>query len=223
MRTDRIVEDWNEVKNVGTSHASGASVSLPHGLAGRLLPNPAPTTQAGRWGTTSGLREGVELDLAPTRETVRGNEELLQYFRPSGVRREIRSGTFKTFSTPFKVEYLYLHPVHRHLRQRIVTAALPEKRLREGIAPPTIDCKDLATWVAISLYDKHEILPHQIGASVEEGIILVYKHLFWPRTLAVEIYNDLQVAAVVSSSKQIRRCQTIAALDFKAIIAEFNA
>lgn len=80
---------------------------------------------------------------------------------------------------------------------------LPEKWIFEGIHPPTIECKNLAKSVVLKLYNDFSIYPVRISATVEEGIFIKYTNHINKRELSIEVYNDLDIAAIITKEKEI--------------------
>lgn len=120
------------------------------------------------------------------------------------------------------VQTVFTPPTESHFRNRILQAKLPAKWILGGVQPPTAECRSLAYKSWKLLYTKFGILPMRVSASVEGGITLYYEHASNGKTLIAEIYNDLEVAALVNDSKKIVYSENIKCLDFDCAFLEFN-
>ena len=85
---------------------------------------------------------------------------------------------------------------------RVYAVTLPKRLLSENIAPPTIECKNKAQSIISKLYRDFSIHPIRISASIEEGIFIKYTNYSNQRDLSIEIYNDLNVAAIVTENEE---------------------
>lgn len=82
------------------------------------------------------------------------------------------------------------------------SVTLPKRLLSENIAPPTIECKNKAQSIVSKLHKDFSINPLRISASIEEGIFIKYTNHINQRDLSIEIYNDLNVAAIVTKNDE---------------------
>ena len=80
---------------------------------------------------------------------------------------------------------------------------LPEKWISEGVHPPTVECKNLAKSAIVKFYKDFSIYPTRISATVEEGIFIKYINHANKKELSIEIYNDLDIAALITKGKEI--------------------
>ena len=80
---------------------------------------------------------------------------------------------------------------------------LPEKWISEGIHPPTAECKNLAKSVILKFHKDFSIYPLRISATVEEGVFIKYINHINKRELSFEVYNDLDIAAIITKGKEI--------------------
>ena len=80
---------------------------------------------------------------------------------------------------------------------------LPEKWISEGIHPPTVESKKLAKSIILKLYKDFSIYPIRISATVEEGTFIKYINHINKRELSIEIYNDMDIAAIITKGKEI--------------------
>ncbi len=90
-----------------------------------------------------------------------------------------------------------------NLRARLFTLSLPQRLADEGIAAPTAHCRAMAADFAVSLYEEHHVFPERIAPNVEEGITLVYVNHVADKSLAVEVYNTTEVAALLNHQQTI--------------------
>lgn len=120
------------------------------------------------------------------------------------------------------VHRVFTPPTESHFHNRILQAQLPAKRILEGVQPPTAACRAKAYEVWQRLYTKFGLLPVRVSASVEGGITLYYEHASNGKTLVVEMYNDLEVAALVNDSKKIVYSENIQGIDLDWAFLEFN-
>lgn len=102
------------------------------------------------------------------------------------------------------------------LRHWVDSVLLSEKWISEGIHPPTVECKNLAKSVVLKLYKDFSIYPVRISATVEEGIFIKYINHINKRELSIEVYNDLDTAAIITKEKEI-----IASMDIQDISDEY--
>ena len=117
-----------------------------------------------------------------------------------------------------------VNPVHNHIKENMIDQITLRKRWEiEGIKPPNIFCKNKTKEICLSLYDKYKIIPQKIDASIEEGIYVLYLNTRNNRTIEIEIYNDLDVAAIVTDNNinKIIASQDIKQNYFDYIIRHF--
>ncbi len=124
--------------------------------------------------------------------------------------------------TTWVVDRTFTPPTESHFRNRILQAKLPAKSIVAGVQPPTGECRAKSYEIWQHLYTKFGLLPVRTSASVEGGITLAYEHATNGRTLIVETYNDLEVAALINESKRIVYSENINALNFDCVFLEFN-
>lgn len=86
---------------------------------------------------------------------------------------------------------------------QILSVSLSQRWIDEGIFQPTAECKKLATNVVLKLYNEYDIYPTRISATVEEGIFIKYVNYINKKELSIEIYNDLDIASLVTKDKEI--------------------
>jgi hypothetical protein len=106
----------------------------------------------------------------------------------------------------------------RNLKAKITKLSIHEKWLLEGIEEPTYLCRELAFEVTQLLYKRHGFYPERIGSSIENGILLHYINYTNNKTLSIEVYNDLEIAAIVNSNKTIEKAEDIYNFDFNEIL-----
>jgi hypothetical protein len=97
---------------------------------------------------------------------------------------------------------------------------MPEDWAQEGVNPPNIEAKNIAKKTCISLYDDYGLIPIRISPTKEEGIFIYYKHFNNNRELFVEVYNNLEVAALVNDeeNKKIIYSEDIKGCNFLPVI-----
>ncbi len=106
----------------------------------------------------------------------------------------------------------------RNLTLKILKAFYPKEWELENIAKPSISCRQRTADIAINLLKKFELHPDRVRANIEEGITLYYKNYENDKELILEVYNTLEMAALVNKDKKIIRC-----IDFeKEDDANFN-
>jgi len=94
-------------------------------------------------------------------------------------------------------------PNPRQIRSWISLIKFPEKWRIDGIAAPNFYCKELTEKIAIKLYEDYLLLPQRITPTIEEGVFLYYRNFDKGKELSIEIYNDLEIAAVINKSDEI--------------------
>ncbi len=115
--------------------------------------------------------------------------------------------------------------VRSHIRKKMIDQIHFRKDWEEkGIKPPTVFCRDKATEICFHLFDKFELIPQRIRASIEEGIYISYFNPKNNYTLSIEVYNDLEVSTLVNDNnqKKIVKSQEINDLSFDNIMCYFN-
>jgi hypothetical protein len=104
---------------------------------------------------------------------------------------------------------------------QIESVVLPKRLLSEDIAPPTIECKKKAQSIVSKLHKNFSIHPGHISASIEEGIFIKYTNYENQRDLSIEIYNDLNVAAIVTENEETITSRDIYDESFSEIYRTF--
>ncbi len=94
----------------------------------------------------------------------------------------------------------------KNLTLKILKAFYPKEWELVNIAKPSINCRQRTAFIAIYLLKKFELSPDKVRANVEEGITLYYKNYENDRELILEVYNTLEMAALVNEDKKIMRC-----------------
>ncbi len=105
----------------------------------------------------------------------------------------------------------------KNLTLKILKAFYPKEWELENIAKPSISCRQRTADMAINLLKKFELHPDRVRANIEEGITLYYKNYENDKELILEVYNTLEMAALVNKDKKIIRC-----IDFDKEDANFN-
>ena len=94
-------------------------------------------------------------------------------------------------------------PVGQFLCSRIADATVPAPWKEEGVADPSVECRNLGLSIALGLYADYELIPHRVSASKQGGVFLAYKRSDGMRSLGVEIGNDLDAVGVVSNDTDV--------------------
>lgn len=120
----------------------------------------------------------------------------------------------------------YFEPVFSHIKNKMIDQIHFRKRWEEeGIKPPNIACKYKIKDICRHLFEKYELIPQRVNASIEGGIFVLYLNPENKRTLSIEIYNDLDVAALVNDEEnnKIINSQDITGMFFESIMKHFYA
>lgn len=112
-------------------------------------------------------------------------------------------------------------PTELHYLKQITRVRLPVKLIAQGIQPPTRECRSLAYKVWEHLYKNYDRLPIRVAASADGGVSLVYENENG-KTLTVEVYNDLEIAALVNQRTDILYSEDVDKLDFACPILAFD-
>jgi len=119
----------------------------------------------------------------------------------------------------------YFHksePIYTHIDNLIFRGLkIPEDWTQQGITPPNIEAKKIAQKICFSLYDDYSLIPIRIVPTKEEGVFIYYKNFNNNRTLLVEVYNNLEVAALMNDetnkrilySEDIKNCNFVFAIE----------
>ncbi|OGJ90700.1 MAG: hypothetical protein A2487_15305 [Candidatus Raymondbacteria bacterium RifOxyC12_full_50_8] len=134
-------------------------------------------------------------------------------------------GTIQNAGSTLKLTYNPHYEItRRHLENLVSDVALPKTWKTEGLAEPNQDCKQKSKEIIYKLFDEYRILPLRVAASVENGIFFCYKDpVNSARILSIEVYNDLDVAAVISEGKTIVASFDIENDDYTPVMHSFNA
>lgn len=89
-----------------------------------------------------------------------------------------------------------------HIFNMLQNIFFPKKWAKQGISEPNMDCKKAAQEVCLQLYKKYGIIPFRLSSTIEEGIWIYYFDPKKNRSLEVEIYNDLDIAALINDEKK---------------------
>lgn len=113
--------------------------------------------------------------------------------------------------------------LENQISQWIYSVVLPQKWHTEEIAPPTIECKNKAESAALKLYKDFHLHPIRISPSIEEGIFIKYVNHENKRELSIEIYNDLDIAAIITKNNEIIFSRDIYDESFSEVHKVFNS
>lgn len=103
--------------------------------------------------------------------------------------------------------------IESNLKTKIMNVFYPEEWLNENIAKPSVSCREETIIIGLYLYKELGIYPDRIGANVEEGITLYYKNFKDNKELIIEIYNTLEIAALLNQNSNIIRSYDIDGID----------
>jgi hypothetical protein len=134
--------------------------------------------------------------------------------------RSILTGEYHQGHDPIAAK---LNPFIEELNSWVDSISLPNKWIVEGIHPPTLECRKLAKVVVLQLLKNYSIYPSRISATIEEGIFINYINHVDRLDLSIEVYNDLDIAAIVTRDKEIIMSADIANENFTEIIQIFKA
>lgn len=91
-----------------------------------------------------------------------------------------------------------------HIETSIGLAKLPAIWVNEkDVDPPNSVAKQKANRIAVHISEKHGLLPMRVGASIENGLMLTYVVGSPQYVIKIEVYNDSDVAGVISLNKEI--------------------
>ena len=97
----------------------------------------------------------------------------------------------------------FIDPILEYLSARVYSIVIPDKWRLEEISAPTIRCKEIGSEIVRKLYKNYSIIPDRVSATVEGGIYLRYEDYRSENSLSIEVYNDLDIAAIVTKKKEI--------------------
>ena len=121
----------------------------------------------------------------------------------------------------YKINQIF-DPVNKYISSQVFSLGIPKRWISESIIPPNLDCKKLTERVALQLYKTYLLIPKRIGASIEEGVLLFYQNFNNNNELSIEIYNDLDIAAIITNDNNIISVKDIYDENFSEIISIFN-
>lgn len=105
--------------------------------------------------------------------------------------------------------------------KRINNVLFPDHWINDGVEPPNRACKDKTIEICRHLYYNYLLIPNRIASAKECGIYIAYINN--DRTMVVEIFNDLDVCAIVNNNttKQHTFCEIISNVDFNILIKDY--
>lgn len=113
-------------------------------------------------------------------------------------------GTLKKSNKHYTIEIKdFPDPLIEQIRSSIHAIKLPKKWVLEGIKPPNFLSKELAEKIAIYIYNRFQLFPNRVSASIEEGVFLYYKNFHKEKELSLEVYNDLEISGIINQSNNI--------------------
>ena len=93
--------------------------------------------------------------------------------------------------------------VESHFKKKVGSLKLSEKWQKEGVLPPNFQCKKIAKNLLVLLFDRFELMPEKIAPTIEGGIFIKYQNVENDHELIIEVYNDSDIAALISFDKKI--------------------
>lgn len=110
------------------------------------------------------------------------------------------------------------------INEKITSLKFPEKWKCEKVIPPSVECKNLAKKIISHLFYEYNIIPEWFAPSKEEGVFVLYKNRSTLKMLSIEIYNDLDVVALIKNyyKKEIIISTEIKELDFSGLYNEYT-
>ncbi|MCP4137355.1 MAG: hypothetical protein GY754_40685 [bacterium] len=93
--------------------------------------------------------------------------------------------------------------IKKQLLARLDSISYPRDWVNQGIKPINIQCKKLTEKVLLNLYENYHLIPTRIAPSIESAYFLKYINYDNNKELIVEIYNDLDIAALINKNKEI--------------------
>ncbi len=116
-----------------------------------------------------------------------------------------------------------LNPMVEQLNHWVDSVSTPMKWITEGVQPPTFECKELTKSVVFSLLKNNKMYPSRVSATIEEGTFVNYFNHVTKVNLALEFYNDLDIAAIATRDKDILLAADIENDNFKEIVEIYNS
>jgi len=92
-------------------------------------------------------------------------------------------------------------PSDDDLRSRVLSLVLPPRWAKEGVPSPTTRSKRDGSKLVSTLYKQFSLIPTRVSATVEGGVFMSYDDHRTGNTLSIEVYNDLDRAAIVTNGK----------------------
>ncbi|MDA2918058.1 hypothetical protein MYX76_00945 [Desulfobacterota bacterium AH_259_B03_O07] len=134
-------------------------------------------------------------------------------------------GTLKESNESFTIEIKdFPDPAAEQIKSSIHAIKLPNKWVKEGIKPPNFLSKEIAEQIAVYIYTTFHLFPNRVSASIEEGVFLNYRNFNKEKDLSLEVYNDLEIAAIINQNDKILKTFDIKSKDpeiYSQIIKSF--
>jgi hypothetical protein len=116
-----------------------------------------------------------------------------------------------------------IDPVIRKTHGQIDSLRISNKWKAESIAPPNVSCKKLAKSVTKNIYENfNNEYPIRIAPTIEEGVFLYYKNFDNKMEMNVEVYNDLDIVAILFKDDQVIKSYDIFNEDFTEVFRSFQ-
>ena len=111
--------------------------------------------------------------------------------------------------------------ISKQLSYQIDSLKIPNKWQQAGVYPPNIESKNKAKSIATDIYKIFECIPVRIAPSIEEGVYLQYKNFEKRLEISIEIYNDLDVVAILDDSISIISSVDVTNQEYKKLFDKF--
>lgn len=114
-------------------------------------------------------------------------------------------------------------PIYEDIKNKIYHLSFPNRWEKDGIAKPNIHSKEETVKVCRHLFDEYELIPFRIVPTKEGGLTVLYEDFSNNRSLIIEIYNDLDIAALVNDNKNksVISSVDIRSLNFSEIVKAY--
>lgn len=96
---------------------------------------------------------------------------------------------------------------------------------QEGVEKPNLASKSRAFDICKAIFFEYNFLPNKVAPTKEVGIYLSYENKSQSKSLIIEIYNNLEVAAIVTnnSKRTIEYSEDVYGLQLDNVVKVFNS
>ena len=109
------------------------------------------------------------------------------------------------------------------INQMLDDIVFPEGWIDDGVSLPSEDCKKKTQDTAVNFVTKFNLLPLSMHASIEEGILLVFRRQEQLKSLKIEIYNDGDIAGIINDNKRVVvAIDVLENRDYETLVDEFK-